>query len=439
MVARGRPSLLATMKRVVIVARREFLATVLTRGFVIGVLLMPTIIGVVMGAVPALVRSPPVTGEVAIIDRTGRVAAGAAERIANLDRDGESSPGAMRRRQAGAPPANLRVVVLAGDADVDAATAPLRQLPAPERLALVVIPADGLVPGREPDLLCSPTLDVLLRYAVGEQVADAVVDARLAERGHDPEAMRALLLRPKISARTVTASGHAESNELAAVVLPAGFMMLLWIATFTAGQFLLTTLVEEKSMRVMEVLLSAVSPFELLTGKIVGHALVGMVVLITYLTLGTTILVAMDMSHMLDPAMGVLLGVYFLIAFLLVASMMAAVGSVVEDIRSAQTLLTPVMVLLALPTVLWLPISRNPSSTFATVLTFVPPMGPFVSVLRLAAPDPVPAWQVALSLLIGAASVVVSVWAAARIFRIGVLMYGKPPTLRQMLRWVRER
>ncbi|MEJ7731770.1 MAG: ABC transporter permease [Polyangiaceae bacterium] len=439
MAARGRPGRAATAKRIFIVARREFLATVLTRGFVVGVLLMPTIMGLVMAAVPLLVRSPPVRGEVAIIDRTGRVAVGAAERIANLDRDGESSPGARRRRQGGAPPANLRVVVLADDADVEAATAPLRQLPAPERLALVVIPADGLAPEKSPDLLCAPTLDGLLGIAVGEQVADAVIDARLAERGHDPEAMRALLQRPKISKRTVTASGDAESDELAGVVLPAAFMMLLWIATFTSGQFLLTTLVEEKSMRVMEVLLSAVSPFELLTGKIIGHALVGMVVLATYLALGTTILVGLDMSHMLDPALAALLGVYFVIAFLLVASMMAAVGSVVEDIRSAQTLLTPVMVLLALPTVLWLPISRNPSSTFAIVLTFIPPMGPFVSVLRLAAPDPVPAWQVALSLAIGVASVIVAIWAAARIFRIGVLMYGKPPTLRQMLRWVRER
>lgn len=432
-----RSGLGATMKRIYIVARREFLTTALTRGFILGVLLMPAIIGAVMALVPTLVRSPPVNGEVAIIDRSGRVAAGAAERIDRLG-DGARAA-AARRRQVGAPPSNLRVLVLPADADVAAETEPLRRMPAPDRLALVVVHADGLEPDRTPDFLASPTLDVLLGHAIADQVAEAVVDARLAERGHDPKAMRTLLERPKVIQRTVTATGDAESDELARVILPAGFMMLLWVATFTAGQFLLTTLIEEKSMRVMEVLLSAVSPFELLTGKIIGHALVGMVVLVTYLTLSSVILVGMDMAHLVDPALAVLLGAYFLIAFLLMASMMAAVGSVVEDIRSAQSLLTPVMVMLALPTVLWLPISRNPSSTFATVLTFVPPLSPFVAVLRLAAPDPVPVWQVVLSLLIGVLAVMLAVWGASRIFRIGVLMYGKPPTFRQMLRWLRER
>ena len=337
------------------------------------------------------------------------------------------------------PRATLRVEVLPAEADTATETAALRRSPPSTRLAVVVVPEEALEDTVTFELYAAPTLDIMLQEAIGQQVADSIIDARISARGYEPELIRRLTTRPEVTARTITQGGHEESTEVARIIMPLSFMMLLWVATFTAGQFLLTTLVEEKSLRVMEVLLSAVSPLELMAGKIVGHAGVGLVVLSMYLGLGISSLLAMGLGHLVDPAVAGLVGVYFLIAFLLVASLMAAVGSVVDDIRSAQSLLTPAMLLLATPTVLWPPISRNPNSAFATVLSFVPPLGPFVTVLRLASPEPMPPWQVVLSLLIGAASVVAAVWAAAKIFRVGVLMYGKPPSVRMMLRWVRER
>jgi ABC-2 type transport system permease protein len=119
------------------------------------------------------------------------------------------------------------------------------------------------------------------------------------------------------------------------------------------------------------------------------------------------------------------------------AAMMAAIGSAVNELREAQTLMTPVMMLTMMPWMIWFLIQRAPNSTLATSLSFVPIVSPFVMVLRLGGSEPVPQWQHPVALAIGAVTSVVVIWAAAKIFRIGVLMYGKPPNFRTLLKWVR--
>ncbi len=138
-------------------------------------------------------------------------------------------------------------------------------------------------------------------------------------------------------------------------------MFLLWISVFTAGQYLLTTTIEEKSSRVMEVLLSAVSPMQLLCGKILGQMGVGIVILVAYAGMGMVGLVAASMMHILDPMNLVYLAIYFVIAFALIACLMAAIGSAVSDVREAQSLIGPVMIVLVIPMMLgWFPIPATP-------------------------------------------------------------------------------
>ena len=100
--------------------------------------------------------------------------------------------------------------------------------------------------------------------------------------------------------------------------------------------------------------------------------------------------------------------------------------------------MTPAMLLFMIPWFLWMPISRDPNSALAVVLSFVPPVSNFVIMLRLASSTPPPVWQTLLSVAAGAAGVFVSLWFAARVFRIGLLMYGKPPNLATLVRWARS-
>jgi ABC-2 type transport system permease protein len=203
------------------------------------------------------------------------------------------------------------------------------------------------------------------------------------------------------------------------------------------GQYLLTTTIEEKSNRVIEVLLSAVSPLQLMVGKILGQMAVGIVMLVAYAGVGIAGLVLASLTHLIDPINLVYLAVYFLIAFFLIATMMASIGSAVNDLREAQALLGPVMIVLIIPMMLWLPILRNPNSVFAQVVSFVPPISPFVMVLRLSGSEPIPFWQVPATIIAGVIYAMIAAWGAAKIFRIGVLMYGKPPNLATLIKWVR--
>ena len=177
-----------------------------------------------------------------------------------------------------------------------------------------------------------------------------------------------------------------------------GFALLLMISVMSSGQYLLTTTIEEKSSRTMEVILSAVSPFELLTGKILGQMAVGLTILVTYSSIGILSLVSMAMLGLIDPSLLVYLFIFFLITYVTMGSLMAAIGSSVNELREAQSLMTPITLLMMIPWLFWFPISREPNSLFATVVSFIPPMNAFAMLLRLTSTSPPPMWQVWLSI-----------------------------------------
>ena len=309
----------------------------------------------------------------------------------------------------------LTVVGLSDAADVEQAKAPLKE-GAPKgvagtatRLALVVVHRDAVTRAAGSDrfgsydLFVRGKLDDRLEEEIREGLREAIVEGRVRASGLDRKEIDALTRVDRTASRTVTAEGERTTNEALNVLLPAVFMGLLLISVFTSGQYLLTTTVEEKSNRVVEVLLSAVSAMELMVGKIIGQMGVGLLVLALYAGLGIVALVSFAMLGLLDPTLIVFLLVFYLLAYFTVASFMAAIGSAVNEMREAQTLMTPVMLLIMIPWMLWLPISRDPNSTLAVVLSFIPPVSNFVMLLRMSSTSPPPMWQTWLSILVGAA------------------------------------
>lgn len=458
------------MRKTITVAVREFLSTVMTKAFLL-VFLMPIIMGGIAGlAIPLLMNaaSPKVSGHVAIIDQSGSVAAklekaftpeAMAERRGKVKKEAaaaveKAAPGMGSQVEKAPLPAapELTLQTLAKDVSIDAAKAEILKAVGKEkdaggtnpRLALAVIPREAVkgVDGKanefkDFELFVAPKLDPEVQSDIRGQVSQAIVDARIEASGLDVERVRALTKQSRVEATAITAEGEKKANPALQFLLPGAFLFLMWISVFTAGQYLLTSTIEEKSNRVMEVLLSAVSPMELMVGKIIGQMAVASLVLGVYATAGLTTLVALSLNHLIDPMQIVYLCVYFVIGFALVACMMAAVGSAVSDVREAQSLLTPVMLVLIIPMMLWMPILRNPNSLFAQIVSFIPPISPFVMVLRLSGSEKVPTWQIPATIIVGLIAIAVFAWAAAKIFRIGVLMYGKPPNFATLLRWVR--
>jgi ABC-2 type transport system permease protein len=273
---------------------------------------------------------------------------------------------------------------------------------------------------------------------ITQRLSAAIVAAKVAKSNVNLIQMQTMMMPPDISVRDVTLTGEVETNEASNILVPMAFMMLLWITTFTGGQYLLTSTVEEKTSKVIEVLLSATSSMQLMTGKIIGQGAVAMTMLVIYAALAIGALQKFQLGYLIEMDKVLIIAPYFFMAFFFIACMMAAVGSAVNEMREAQALMMPVMMIVMMPLLAWLPIVKSPNGTFATVLSFIPPMTPFVMALRLASNQTIPPWQVAGTLVIGFAAVIVFLWMTAKIFRIGILMHGKAPNFMTLLRWVRQ-
>jgi ABC-type Na+ efflux pump permease subunit len=289
------------------------------------------------------------------------------------------------------------------------------------------------------------TYDLYVPQSVGGQIEtlihdglrEALVTARIRAQDLDRDRVEALMDVPRPRSITVARGLERETSRGFNIVLPMALASLLLFGVMIGGQTLLTSTIEEKSSRVIEVLLSAVSPLELMAGKILGQLAVSLLVLLLYTGLGLGLLVSFALVGLLDMWLIVYMFIFFLITYALFASVFAAAGSAVNDLKEAQALMGPIMLALMGPWMVAFPIVRNPESTMAVVLSFMPPVNSFIMMLRLASSTPPPAWQAWLSIAIGAATAVGAVWFAAKVFRIGLLLHGKPPNFRTLVRWAR--
>lgn len=227
---------------------------------------------------------------------------------------------------------------------------------------------------------------------------------------------------------------------------PIGFVYLMFVAMMTVAQMLLSSTVEEKASRIFEVLLSSVTPGELMLGKLMGVAAVGFVMLAAWFVSLFAILRfgAGNLSEIAGPLLGLVftpsvlipLAVYFLLGFLLYASLLLALGSVCNTIKEAQNFMSPVMLVLMIPLLAMIPVARDPNGMLAQVLSWIPPFTPFVMMNRIAG-EPA-GWEIAGTIALLVASVAGMLWLAGRVFRNGVLRTGAPPKVVELLRMLRR-
>lgn len=454
--------------RVFQVAKREFITTATTKAFILGAFVVPALMfGIMFVGFKYLLKdeAPAVEGQLALVDRTGTVGFGVAERLkpeAIRARNSDTAREIAAKMQekggdlgsmAGASAQskvqelkvpNIAIETLAPDAEVEREKDALRTPDAApgDRIALAVVDAGAAMPDSLGNyasfqLFVRADLDDRVVDEIREALVAAVKDARIRAAGLDPVAFGALSDVKAPRTKEVSPQGERTSLGDDRVVVSFGFMAVLMMSVLLGGQSLLTTTVEEKSNRVVEVLLSALSPMELMSGKVLGQLGVGLSVLLVYGTLGGGALVLWGLGYMLGPLSLTSLIVFFLIAYVMIGSLLAAVGSAVNDMREAQSLQTPIMIFMMIPYLLWLPISRDPNGVFATVCSFVPPVNAFVMMLRITSTEPPPVWQVVASAGVGLLGVVAAMWVAAKVFRIGLLMYGKPPNFATLVRWAR--
>jgi ABC-2 type transport system permease protein len=428
--------------RVRTVARREFLATVRRKAFLFTVIGTPAYFAFVMwissaGEMKERQQVLKELSRVAVVDSTGLFAAAAPEIRTEIRPD--DNPFARRTPgQPAAPVQSFRteIVFLPDQAAAD------RALRAREVSQVVVIPADYLETGsvrryaRTSSLFSSAD-----RRAIGAWLANNLV------RGRVDSLLALRVAKPAEAERlfTLGKDGRFElkddRRELLDFMLPFTFAMLLGLSIVLGGQYLLQGVAEEKESRILESLLCTVSAEELMAGKLFGLGAAGLLVIGIWAGIGAAVAapVLVMAGVKLPPGLMLIALAYFLLGYLFYGSLMTGIGAVTSNMREAQQFSVWFTFLNFVPFVMITFLLGQPNSPLAAGLSLFPPTAPGAMMLRLTAPSSsVPSWQVAASLVLLAGAAWLALFGAARIFRIGLLMYGKTPTLPEILRWARR-
>jgi ABC-2 type transport system permease protein len=259
------------------------------------------------------------------------------------------------------------------------------------------------------------------------------------------EQLQKIIRRARLDSFKVDPEGKTSRRDFGGVyVASIVFAMILLMTIITFGVTALRGILEEKSSRIIEVLLSSMTPFELLAGKVVGVCLVGLTQILAYVVTGAALALytsgstgfANDVMSAFTPSVVGFFLVYYLLGVFLFLSMFVAVGSMVNTEQEAQHFQQPIIWALVIPIYATFFFINNPDSLIARLASFIPFFTPMVMLMRISVLTP-PWWEIGLSIAIMAVTTVGVVWVVSRIFRVGILMYGKRPNVPEIVRWVR--
>ena len=221
-------------------------------------------------------------------------------------------------------------------------------------------------------------------------------------------------------------------------------LMILYMSILLWGQAVMTSVIEEKTSRVVEVMAAGVSPTTLLAGKLLGVGAAGLTQFLVWAIsmFGVSVFAAgaaMGPFAMpeITPVMLVSFVLFFVLGFLFYAALYAAIGAAVNTVQEAQSLAFPVMLPIILAMVSFPAVLEAPDGALAVTMSMIPGMSPLIMFLRIVVLTP-PLWQIALSIALLVLGILGVVWVAARVYRVGILMYGKKPTFPELMKWVRH-
>jgi ABC-2 type transport system permease protein len=280
-------------------------------------------------------------------------------------------------------------------------------------------------------------------------VRESVMETRLEMAGVDPGRSVALVrTQLEFELERITDRGRGGSARVS-VFFALIIVVILYMALMLYGQAVLRGVMEEKQTRVAEVVVSSVEAWKLLAGKVIGVGAVGLTQLAVWIASAILLLryrgpilerLGGSATSFTPPdvtiGMGLVLLLFFVAGYVFYSALFAAVGAMVSSEQEAQQALMPIILLLVSSFVFFQPILSKPTSGLAHTLSWLPFSAPIVMPLRMAV-IPVAGWEVAVSLISVAAGSYIAVWVAARIYRTGMLMYGKRPSMREVARWLR--
>jgi len=437
-----------------VVAKREYLERVRSRWFVMMTLFVPVFITAIF-LIPAWVTARSASGtasrNIVILDATGT---GLGKRVADvLTRD---TTAVRASNAAPAPQPQVREVTAASlPAAEDSA---MRAVMRPNNLVGYLVLDDSTLSTRRIRYAGRNASSIVDTDKLKSAVRQAFTAVMLQREGVKPETISLISnLSLSMSQTRIDERGKGGSGQ-AAIFLGVGIGVLLLMSIIFHGQNVLRGVLEEKSTRVAEVVISSIKPEMLLAGKVAGAGAVGLtqqvlwIAISAYLITNFAPLVLKSAGVPISGAGGsgalgvsfggltvglfIVIVLYFLFGFVFYASLLAAAGSMVNTEQDAQQAAMPVMYLLIGSWLFVNSVIVNPTGTIARVLSWLPFSSPIIMPMRMGL-SPVPWTSVAGSLAVCALGCVFAIWLAARIYRVGMLMYGKRPSLAEVAKWVR--
>ncbi|HEX2253649.1 MAG TPA: ABC transporter permease [Thermoanaerobaculia bacterium] len=422
------------LEKTLVLARREYLSRVKTKGFWIGIFLLPVVMGALF-VVPALVMSK--TGSdtrLTLVDDTG-LGTAVAEHLA--ERQAGNGMGTMR----------FDVTVAEPAADPAAQQRELDQRLLDEEIDAWVRLTPEAVAAGEVEFRARNVANAFTQEVIADAISDVIRQRRLGEAGFSREQADALIRGVDLDTIRVSAEGSRSEAGAAGFFLAYGLFFLLYMVLLIWGQQVLQGVLEEKSSRVVEVIVSSARPFDLMFGKLLGIGAaaltqfgVWMATLVALSAPGLltsfAFLSEIDNLPRITIAQALYVVIFFVLGFFVYSSMYAAVGAAFNSLQEAQNFASVPTLAIVSPLFFLMPVINDSGSTLAVVLSMIPLLSPILMPLRIAVELP-PVWQIWLSIAITAIFVVLMVWLASRIYRIGILMYGKKPTVQELWRWLR--
>jgi ABC-2 type transport system permease protein len=420
------------VRKILLIIKREYLTRVRTKGFIIGTVIVPLIgLGSVLLVVFLVGHTATQSVRIVIVDNSGQLAPAIVRGLDGKLADGQ-------------PQFTVEETV-SRPASLDALQQDLRARINGEKLdAYLLIPQD---PDQSFELHMRNPDNFSLIGPLSRAVDQAVISSRLDSRGVHLDNIQTILKGTDLQLLKVSEGGESvEKGQGIAIAI--SLVVLLYTSLLMYGIITMRSVIEEKTTRTMEVLISSVRPFELLAGKILGVAAVAFTQFAIWMT-STALLFSFGVLASLgmtrnSPLAGVHVPIslviyacaFFVGGYFMYASMFAAIGSACSNEQDAQQLQWLAMAPLVFCMIIYGVILNDPTSRTAVILSEIPFFAPVLMSLRISLQTP-PAWQIALSLTLLVLTTVAVMYASAKIYRVGVLMYGKRPSLIELVRWLR--
>jgi ABC-2 type transport system permease protein len=439
------------LRKIWVVATTEFGSAIRTKSFLIGLLLLPIIMGAsILLQLFVAERVDTKPRKFVVIDHSGELAPAIRQAA---EAHNAKLPDARAKNARPRMELETYSASSSGGLDDSLALELSDRIRRGELDAYVEIPA-GLI---EPAAAGKPHApiayhsnnpnDDIIRNWLGEVINNEVrsrrfrsagLDRAVAERLSQPVMVENLELveRGEEGAAGGGIKSAAKVDPIRTAVVPAVLLFVMFFVIMTSAPQLLNSVIEEKMSRISEVLLGSLTPFELMMGKLLGNTGIAMLLAALYIGGGFAVAAYHGYANVVSPGLIGALVFFLILAVLLYGSLYTAVGSACNELKDAQSLMMPVMLLSMFPTFVWFAVLKSPSSPLAVGLALFPPASPFLMLMRMAMRPPPPFWQVALAVVLCTLTSLFCVWAAAKIFRTGLLMQGKAPSFRELARWV---